>query len=85
MVHVNIKGILFGIAAVLPTKREQQSGHIISVSSVEAIPFMLLCCLIGNRKMIWLRQFIRKFMRCCIKWNRCLKKMEVSGLKCKTS
>ncbi len=34
MVDVNIKGVLFGIAAVLPTMREQKSGHIINVSSV---------------------------------------------------
>ncbi|MFC3291072.1 SDR family oxidoreductase, partial [Modicisalibacter luteus] len=27
MVDVNIKGVLYGIAAVLPTMREQQSGH----------------------------------------------------------
>lgn len=34
MVDVNINGVLNGIAAVLPTMREQQSGHIINVSSV---------------------------------------------------
>jgi NADP-dependent 3-hydroxy acid dehydrogenase YdfG len=34
MIDVNIKGVLYGIAAVLPTMREQQSGHIINVSSV---------------------------------------------------
>ncbi|CAM4470074.1 NADP-dependent 3-hydroxy acid dehydrogenase YdfG [Paenibacillus endophyticus] len=34
MIDVNIKGVLHGIAAVLPTMREQQSGHIINVSSV---------------------------------------------------
>ncbi|MFS0726360.1 SDR family oxidoreductase [Paenibacillus sp. 1P07SE] len=33
MIDVNIKGVLYGIAAVLPTMREQQSGHIISLSS----------------------------------------------------
>jgi NADP-dependent 3-hydroxy acid dehydrogenase YdfG len=34
MIDVNIKGVLYGIAAVLPTMREQKSGHIINVSSV---------------------------------------------------
>jgi NADP-dependent 3-hydroxy acid dehydrogenase YdfG len=34
MIDVNIKGVLYGIAAVLPTMKEQQSGHIINVSSV---------------------------------------------------
>jgi len=33
MIDVNIKGVLYGIASVLPTMREQQSGHIISLSS----------------------------------------------------
>ncbi len=34
MVDVNIKGVLYGIAAVLPTMREQHTGHIINLSSV---------------------------------------------------
>lgn len=34
MIDVNIKGVLYGIASVLPTMREQQSGHIINISSV---------------------------------------------------
>ncbi|RXZ81740.1 SDR family oxidoreductase [Paenibacillaceae bacterium] len=34
MIDVNIKGVLHGIAAVLPVMREQQTGHIINVSSV---------------------------------------------------
>ncbi len=34
MVDVNIKGVLYGIAAVLPTMREQHAGHIINLSSV---------------------------------------------------
>ncbi|WP_219837244.1 SDR family oxidoreductase [Paenibacillus sp. R14(2021)] len=34
MIDVNIKGVLYGIAAVLPTMRAQQSGHIINLSSV---------------------------------------------------
>jgi len=34
MIDVNIKGVLYGIAAVLPTMQQQRSGHIINVSSV---------------------------------------------------
>lgn len=34
MIDVNIKGVLYGIAAVLPTMRHQKSGHIINLSSV---------------------------------------------------
>ncbi|MFJ7976988.1 SDR family oxidoreductase [Peribacillus sp. NPDC096379] len=34
MVDVNIKGVLYGIAAGLPVMREQKSGHFINVSSI---------------------------------------------------
>jgi len=34
MIDVNIKGVLYGIAAVLPSMREQNSGHVINLSSV---------------------------------------------------
>ena len=34
MVDVNIKGVLYGIAAVMPTMREQGAGHIVNLSSV---------------------------------------------------
>jgi NADP-dependent 3-hydroxy acid dehydrogenase YdfG len=34
MINVNIKGVLYGIAAVLPHMTAQKSGHIINVSSV---------------------------------------------------
>jgi NADP-dependent 3-hydroxy acid dehydrogenase YdfG len=34
MIDVNIKGVLYGIAAVLPHMKVQKSGHIINVSSV---------------------------------------------------
>lgn len=33
-IDVNIKGVLYGIAAALPYMKEQMSGHIINVSSV---------------------------------------------------
>jgi len=34
MVDINIKGVLYGIAAVLPHMRERKQGHIINMSSV---------------------------------------------------
>jgi NADP-dependent 3-hydroxy acid dehydrogenase YdfG len=33
-IDVNVKGVLYGIAAVLPTMMEQKSGHIVNISSV---------------------------------------------------
>lgn len=34
MIDVNIKGVLYGIAAALPYMKEKKSGHFINVSSV---------------------------------------------------
>ena len=34
MIDVNLKGVLYGIAAALPHMQEQRSGHIINLSSV---------------------------------------------------
>ncbi|PWI57774.1 SDR family oxidoreductase [Sulfoacidibacillus thermotolerans] len=34
MIDVNIKGVLYGIAAAVPVMERQQSGHIINISSV---------------------------------------------------
>lgn len=34
MIDVNIKGVLHGIAASLPTMREQRAGHFINISSI---------------------------------------------------
>lgn len=34
MIDVNIKGVLYGIAAVLPYMKAQEAGHIINISSV---------------------------------------------------
>ena len=34
MIDVNIKGVLYGIAAVLPSMRERKEGHIINLSSM---------------------------------------------------
>ena len=36
MIDVNLRGVLHGIAAVLPIMRDQKSGHIINVASVSA-------------------------------------------------
>jgi len=33
MIDINLKGVLYGIAAVLPIMREQRSGHVINISS----------------------------------------------------
>ncbi len=37
MIDVNIKGVLYGIAAVLPTMQAQKSGHFINVASVAGL------------------------------------------------
>jgi NADP-dependent 3-hydroxy acid dehydrogenase YdfG len=34
MIDVNIKGVLYGIAAALPYMKQQKAGHVINVSSV---------------------------------------------------
>jgi len=34
MIDVNIKGVMYGVGAVLPTMRKQESGHIINLSSI---------------------------------------------------
>lgn len=34
MIDVNLKGVLYGIAAALPAMQQQKSGHVINVSSV---------------------------------------------------
>ncbi|MEG3131872.1 SDR family oxidoreductase [Pantoea cypripedii] len=37
MLDVNIRGVLYGIAAVLPAMQRQQQGHIINIASVGAL------------------------------------------------
>ncbi len=37
MVDVNIKGVLYGIAAVLPEMTERGSGHVINIASIGAL------------------------------------------------
>jgi NADP-dependent 3-hydroxy acid dehydrogenase YdfG len=36
MIDVNLRGVLYGIAAVMPIMREQGAGHIVNVASVSA-------------------------------------------------
>jgi NADP-dependent 3-hydroxy acid dehydrogenase YdfG len=56
-VDVNIKGVLNGIAAVLPTFIEQKSGHVITTSSVAGIKAYPAGAVYGGTK--W---FVRDFM-----------------------
>lgn len=47
MIDVNIKGVLYGIAAVLPHMEERNEGHIINVSSIaghEVFPSGVVYC-----------------------------------------
>jgi len=37
MIDVNIKGVLYGIAAVLPPMRAREAGHIINIASIGAL------------------------------------------------
>jgi NADP-dependent 3-hydroxy acid dehydrogenase YdfG len=37
MIDINIKGVLYGIAAALPNMQQQNSGHIINIASVAGI------------------------------------------------
>ena len=57
MVDVNIKGVLNGVAAVLPTFMEQKAGHIIATSSVAGLKAYPGGAVYGGTK--W---FLRDFM-----------------------
>lgn len=57
MVDVNIKGVLNGVAAVMPTFLEQKSGHILAVSSVAGLKSYPGSAIYGGTK--W---FVRDFM-----------------------
>lgn len=56
-VDVNIKGVLNGVAAVLPTFLEQKSGHVIATSSVAGLKPYSGAAIYGGTK--W---FVRDFM-----------------------
>ncbi len=57
MVDVNIKGVLNGVAAVLPTFTRQKSGHVITTSSVAGLKAYPGGAVYGGTK--W---FLRDFM-----------------------
>jgi NADP-dependent 3-hydroxy acid dehydrogenase YdfG len=57
MVDVNIKGVLNGVAAVLPTLIAQKSGHVIATSSVAGLKAYPNGAVYGGTK--W---FVRDFM-----------------------
>src|SRR3954454_23062488 len=57
MVDVNVKGVLHGVAAVLPTFIEQKSGHVIANSSVAGLKAYPGGAVYGGTK--W---FVRDFM-----------------------
>jgi len=57
MIDVNIKGVLNGVAAVLPTFIEQRSGHVIANSSVAGLKAYPGGAVYGGTK--W---FVRDFM-----------------------
>lgn len=57
MVDVNIKGVLNGVAAVLPTFTRQKSGHVIATSSVAGLKAYPGGAVYGGTK--W---FLRDFM-----------------------
>lgn len=57
MVDINIKGVLNGVAAVMPTFIAQKSGHILSVSSVAGLKAYPGSAIYGGTK--W---FVRDFM-----------------------
>lgn len=57
MVDVNIKGVLNGVAAVMPTFTAQKSGHVIAVSSVAGLKNYPGASVYGGTK--W---FVRNFM-----------------------
>lgn len=57
MVDVNVKGVLNGVAAVLPTFTAQKSGHVITTSSVAGLKAYPGGAIYGGTK--W---FVRDFM-----------------------
>lgn len=57
MVDVNIKGVLNGVAAVMPAFLEQKSGHILATSSVSGLKAYPGASVYGGSK--W---FVRNFM-----------------------
>ena len=50
MIDVNIRGVLYGIAAVLPGMRERKSGHIINISSIGGHQVWPTCAVYSGTK-----------------------------------
>jgi NADP-dependent 3-hydroxy acid dehydrogenase YdfG len=42
-IEVNIRGVLYGVAAALPQMQKQKSGHIINLASVLGIEVLVPC------------------------------------------
>ena len=71
-IDINIKGVLYGIAAVLPAMQKAQSGHIINISSVAGhVVFPTAAVYCGTKYAVraiteGLRQEVGKDIRCTI-------------------
>ena len=71
-IDINIKGVLYGIAAVLPAMQKAKSGHIINISSVAGhVVFPSAAVYCGTKYAVraiteGLRQEIGKDIRCTI-------------------
>ena len=50
MININLKGVLNGIAAVMPIFTKQKSGHIITTSSIAGIKSFMGCGVYGATK-----------------------------------
>lgn len=50
MIDVNIRGVLHGIAAVLPHMQERKSGHVINVSSIGGFQVWPTCAVYSGTK-----------------------------------
>lgn len=50
MIDVNIRGVLHGIAAVLPHMTERRSGHVINVSSIGGLQVWPTCAVYSGTK-----------------------------------
>lgn len=50
MIDINLKGVLNGIAAVMPIFTKQKSGHIITTSSIAGIKSFMSCGVYGATK-----------------------------------
>jgi NADP-dependent 3-hydroxy acid dehydrogenase YdfG len=42
MIDVNLKGVLYGIAATLPIMKQQKAGHFIPATSLMCLPWLAI-------------------------------------------